>query len=115
MSTPDIKTPMLDAINSLRRFTALLFVLLALLTILIFGVRAYDLAHVEQKAEQNRIALCALRDDLGLRIDRAQRFLDEHPGGLNGLSGAEIRETIQNQRRTIQTLKIINCHGLGEV
>ena len=103
------KATILAAIASLRRWTVILYVALAVVALTTFIVRSYDLAHVEQNANQNRTALCALREDLHRRVQSSVRFLENNPGGITGISGAEIRESIRNQRATIHTLKVIDC------
>ena len=106
---PNGKSTVLEALDRLKWWTVGLSVGLVLFVLVTFVVRSYDLHRVAENAQQNRIALCALRDDLHRRVDAAQRFLDNNPGSLPGIPPKEIRESIQNQRRTIAALRIIDC------
>ena len=102
------KATILETINSLKRWTVVLFVALAVVTVTTFVVRSFDLAHVAENATQNRAALCALREDLHRRVEASVRFL-ENKGHIPGIPNTEIRQSIQNQRRTIAALRVIDC------
>ncbi len=106
---PDLKNPLLESIQSLKRWTVILYVVLGAVSITFFVLRSYDLANVEETATRNTTALCALRSDLRDRAESGRQFLEHNPGGLPGISAAQIRENIETQQRTIETLKIIDC------
>lgn len=105
----DVKSPLLDAIKSLRRWTVILFVIVATVTVTIFVIRSLDLAKVQHQASINTAALCALRADLKARVDNSKEFLKEHPGGIPGIPTATIRSQIEGQERTIKVLEIVEC------
>ena len=106
---PNGKSTVLEALDRLKWWTVGLSVGLVLLVLVTFVVRSFDLNRVAENAQQNRIALCALREDLHRRIDAAQRFLENNPGAIPGIPPKEIRESIQNQRRTVAALRVIDC------
>jgi hypothetical protein len=54
-------------------------------------------------------ALCALVHDIERRIAGAQDFLDKNPEGSTAIPAVLIRQTIQNQRQTLEALSPLNC------
>ena len=106
---PNGKSTVLHTLDNLKWWTIGLSVGLVLFVMVTFVVRQYDLSQVAENAAQNRAALCALREDLHNRVQTSVRFLENNPGGIGGLGGAEIRKSIANQRRTIATLRVIDC------
>lgn len=60
-------------------------------------------------AQTTTTALCALRNDLQVRVTSSREFLAEHPNGIPGISGKAIRDGIANQERTITALAGIAC------
>lgn len=67
---------------------------------------------VDEQVDRNArssVALCALREDLQLRVDGAEKFLAEHPDGLPGIPAKTIRDGAENQQRTISTLHVLKC------
>lgn len=54
-------------------------------------------------------ALCALRNDLKVRVASSRSFLAEHPNGIPGISAKVVRDGIANQERTIAALSNIDC------
>lgn len=110
MTDEEIKSPILEAVDRLKWLTVILFVLLALVTIVIFVVRSIDLAHVEESAVRNRAALCTLRGELKARILVSKGRLEER---IDPERRDQIRAKIANQRETIDALTVIDCRDIG--
>jgi hypothetical protein len=51
--------------------------------------------------------VCRLKDDLENRIAKSEAFLVAHPNGIPGFSAAAIQSSINGQRRTIRSLRVI--------
>lgn len=66
-------------------------------------------ARTSRDAQQTRFALCALRNDLEVRVSTSQVFLAEHPHGIPGVPVQSIRDGIANQQRTIAALSDLDC------
>lgn len=67
---------------------------------------------VTQSAEgtETHEAICALVEDLNTRTEGTKTFLVSHPHGIPGLaSGAQLRESLRNQERTLAALNVITC------
>jgi predicted negative regulator of RcsB-dependent stress response len=64
---------------------------------------------IDEVAMANQQALCALRNDLERREETTERFLQEHPNGIPGISSQQLQESLENQRRTIRALRFIEC------
>lgn len=60
-------------------------------------------------ARETRRAVCAFRDDLGERVAQSEAFLADHPEGFGGISTAQIRTSLDGQRRTITALAPLDC------
>lgn len=70
-----------------------------------------EAARARTEAINTKVALCTFRADLEQRVDSSQRYLDEHPEGVVslGITAAQIRLTIRNQRLTLESLATLNC------
>lgn len=74
------------------------------------AVQVRELAlRTSHDAQVTTVALCALRDDLQVRVDGSRRFLRAHPHGFLSVSAKEIRDAAANQQRTIAALSGIDC------
>lgn len=62
-----------------------------------------------RSSAQTHQALCALRGDLATRVRSSQAFLTTHPQGFAGISAAVIQQGIDNEERTIGTLRFLRC------
>ena len=58
---------------------------------------------------QNKLALCAFRNDLSQRAAASITFLRTHPQGFAGIPVAVIQQQIDNEQRTIDTLRFLRC------
>lgn len=54
-------------------------------------------------------ALCALRHDMQVRVQSSLDFLRDHPDGFAGVDADTIRNSVENQVRTIRALSVIHC------
>lgn len=54
-------------------------------------------------------ALCTLRTDLVKRVNSSRNFLKDHPNGVSGISPKVIIDGIDNQQRSIEALKGLDC------
>jgi hypothetical protein len=61
------------------------------------------------QSQNNRDALCAYRADLTSRVQQGEAFLKTHPEGFAGISAAQIRVTLDNQKKIIKVFKIVEC------
>jgi hypothetical protein len=68
-------------------------------------------ARIDVRLEQVNRALCTFRLDLQQRIDSSRAFLKTHPGGIPGISAAQIKSSINSQQRTVNALANLNCKG----
>lgn len=55
------------------------------------------------------VAVCELRADLERRVRSSTRFLQEHPDGIPGIPARTIRDSLENQQRTISALRDLKC------
>jgi len=67
------------------------------------------IGYVAHESARTKHALCVLRGDLETRINSSTKFLQEHPEGIPGIRPKLIRDGIQNQRRTVNALRSLNC------
>lgn len=54
-------------------------------------------------------ALCALKADLGVRIDAGHAFLNDNPNGIPGIPAKTIEASIRNQEATLDALRVLTC------
>jgi hypothetical protein len=90
---------------------ATVFLYAALIGVGTYGyiARSHDLAHINRLADQNKVALCAFRDNIEKQVATSQEFLDNNPEGIPGLPAATIRSSIQRQKATLVALEILEC------
>jgi hypothetical protein len=51
--------------------------------------------------------VCRLKDDLQTRVANSEAFLRAHPSGIPGISAKQIKVSIDGQKRTIRSLRVI--------
>jgi len=68
---------------------------------------------LEKVAVETHTALCTLNNDLERRLEDTVRYLERHPGKepIPGISRADLRRSIQNQRDTLDALSVLECEG----
>lgn len=87
---------------------------LVLAAILVF-VYSFRHAQVEREihdvAVETHNALCTFTNDLQHRLDTTREFLQKHPGRepIPGISRADFRRSIQNQKATLDALAVLDC------
>lgn len=93
---------------------------LVVATIVLFVVQAAVVAWVWIDASDRREALatvalstnhalCVLRSDLEQRVADSTQFLVDHPEGIPGIPIETIKQSIDNQKRTIDALSDLRC------
>jgi hypothetical protein len=92
------------------------FTVMCALLWLAFHVSA-NTREIQQNAQANTTALCALRRDIRLRRDGAVTYLADHPDGLTDkygnvlISKAQLAKSIRDQTATLSALVGLNCDG----
>lgn len=78
----------------------------AVISVAAFGLASWSIVHKDDRLENALLALCALQDDLQRRVNDSREYLQKHPQGAPalGLSPADIRRSIDNQQRTIDSI-----------
>lgn len=89
--------------------TVALYLTLAGLVVVAYLKFAQQSNDTEQLAVTTTGALCALRFDLENRVHESEKFLKDHPNGIDGIPAETFQQTIEGQRRTIASLSIIEC------
>lgn len=89
-------------------------VLIAVLVIAVISIGSVVfgfaiLRHTDNQAQQNTVALCALRRDLEDRVVSSERFIQEHPKGIPGIPVKTLIQSTEGQKRTIKALSPIKC------
>lgn len=64
---------------------------------------------IADQATENHTALCSFKLDLQRRVKDTEDYIAEHPNGLAGIPVATIRNSIANQRATIDSLSSLKC------
>lgn len=72
----------------------------------VIGIATLNQSHEGAIAKQ---ALCSLKLDLEHRVDQGTAFLRANPNGAFGLTKAQIQASIDNQKRTIDSLSALHC------
>jgi hypothetical protein len=89
------------------------FLVLCVMFSLIVGINAfYVLPKISEQIEANgrtTEGVCALRADLERRVAAGTAFLQKHPTGAFGFKPREIRESVDNQQRTVTALGDLDC------
>jgi hypothetical protein len=69
----------------------------------------YRVSGLASQGEEAHQGLCVLRADLENRVQTSRDFLKEHPEGIPGIPVATIRQSIDNQQKTIDALEVLDC------
>lgn len=91
-----------------QRFADRTLWLLTTLVVLLLIVGAWSVYLTWQGAEAHH-AVCAFRGDLKDRVRGSEDFLRKHPQGIQDVSAAEIQVGVNNQRRTVHSLRDLSC------
>jgi hypothetical protein len=85
------------------------FVISVALFVVVVAGGAYLLTHKSNEGSETHEAICALTSDLESRTQGTRLFLREHPKGIPGIPVSTLRESLQNQERTIDALSVVAC------
>ncbi len=101
--TPD-PTPVLASIRRALRFLTVAVVAVCLV---VAGIAVF--AYTGTKAVE--AGVCNLRGDLEKRVETSEDFLVKHPETIRqlGFTKAQVQKEIDNQRRTLDALEVVNC------
>lgn len=64
---------------------------------------------IAQVAVTTKKALCTFRHDLQLRIQASEQFLKDNPNGIVGITAEQIRQSLINQKQTVESLEDLRC------
>lgn len=65
------------------------------------------------QGKQAHDAICTLKADYRERIRAGLAFLHKHPDGIPGVDAAVIRDSIDNQQKTLAALAAVLCTSPG--
>ena len=106
---PTIRAAILHSLKVLSRWTMALF----LSILLVFGLQLYQSARqraqIARVADHTLDALCTFRLDIQRRYDAGVDFLVKHPDGIDGISAADIKRSLDNQKSALDALKQLPC------
>jgi hypothetical protein len=105
----DRNRPVANAIKWLIAMTAALYVIMAVVFVGGFINAANQRDDIAQVAEDSTRSICALRADLKRRVKTSKELLLDNPNGLAGLPPGVIVKSINDQQRTIDTLRFVDC------
>lgn len=108
---PDVRLAIEHSIKVLSRWTIVLYLVIA--AVLGLGILTNRSNVTNQQEEVDRIdsALCAFTKDLERRVETTKDYLDKHEGRepIPGISRADLRRSITNQRMTLESLEGLEC------
>ena len=97
-----MRSTLQEALRNLTRATVLLYVVLALTAFAGWYVN-------HQLAVETNAALCTFVSDLQARAETTAQFLRDNPAGIAGIPEATLRQSLENQRLTIESLSGLGC------
>jgi hypothetical protein len=106
---PDVRAAIEHSIKVIRNWTVVLFLALILVTAIGFYDTLQRRTELARVATQTIGALCTFRADLQQRYDDGVEFLQDNPDGIPGFSAAAIRQSLNNQQRTLTSLAGLPC------
>jgi len=101
----DLSDPALHTAKELRRGLRVLMALTIFVYLFLVGVGGYTYF----QGQRNTRALCTIRNNAQDRVDQTTDFLRNHPTGINGISVADLRRSIESSRATVRALDDVNC------
>ncbi len=108
---PNVRIAIEHSIKILSRWTVALY--LAVGSVLGLGilVNRSNTTNAQEEAARTHTALCTFVDDLQGRIDGTVKYLKRHPGPepIPGISRYDLRQTLENQRKTFRSLDGLRC------
>jgi len=103
-----VKSQLLEWLREWWKPAAVLFVTACLLFFM-SAANSRTEKRLEQVALETHTALCTFVADLQTRHDVGQEFLKKHPQGIEGISRADIRRSLEAQRATLRALSVLRC------
>lgn len=82
---------------------------LAIATICLYLVLAGLVVFVWSNQRVTTDSLCTFRSGIEQRVAEGQKFLIEHPNGVNGIPASTIKNSLTNQQVTLKALKKLKC------
>jgi hypothetical protein len=108
---PDIRIAIQHSIKVIGWWTAGLYGVVALALIIALVYAGVQRNRLEEVATSTADALCTFRADLQARYDNGIKFLVDHPDGIPGIPVEVLQQTLENQRKTLRSLKDLPCEG----
>lgn len=107
LANPDIDPSVQANTTAVRIQKALrnLIIVTVLLGLAIVGTVGY----IYSVADANNKALCAFRGDVQDRVDQTAQYLHDHPHGTKLISTADLQRSLDNSKRTVQSLSNLDC------
>lgn len=68
---------------------------------------AAQAARAAKLGVRTHTGVCRLKDDLQTRVANSEAFLRAHPDGIPGISAKQIQLSVDGQKRTITSLRVI--------
>jgi len=91
--------------SALRRLVIATVVLYAALA----GVVTVGFLNARSQRADLTAALCRIRTDQEQRIAASERFIEENPRGIDGLTPALIRQGIREAQEAVDALATLDC------
>lgn len=91
--------------NRLRRFFVKLLIAFAVLGFCMAAAVLY----INHISDQTHRGLCALKTTAASQIKQTNDFIKDHPDGFAGLSTAVLMRSLEASKRTVKSLKDVNC------
>lgn len=96
-----------------RNFLTAVVILASTAALALAGLAMYheieNNAAAAREAEATHAALCALRENVRIRRDRAVEFLIKNPEGIPGIPRPLIQQSIDDRNQTLFSLRLLRC------
>jgi uncharacterized protein YkwD len=106
---PDIRITIEHSIKVLGRWTAGLYLVIAVMLVAALIYASGQRARIERVTNDTVTALCTFRHDLQLRYDTGVKFLIDHPDGIPGIPAETLQQSLRNQKQTLESLRELPC------
>lgn len=113
---PDVRLAIEHSIKTLSRWTIILY--FAVAAVLGYGILSNraTVNAVEEASVRTDKALCSFVADLERRVETTRKYLDKNEGSepIPGITRADLRRSINNQRMTLHSLGALDCRGAND-
>lgn len=108
---PDVRLAIEHSIKVLGRFTLILYVAVAVVLGAAVLANRNNVSNAQEETARIDKALCAFTADLERRVELTRDLLDRsnHREPVPGITRADLRRSIQNQRMTLDSLSGLEC------